>query len=78
MHLEVFVNPQGIQCGSVKASEEHIDHDQQVDLPVLHAQGHIFIVILELVAGGIIVGVEHPVIVPNSLFQKVARILVKC
>ena len=30
MHLQVFVYPESVQGGSIKAGEEHIHHDQQI------------------------------------------------
>ena len=76
VHFEVFVYPQGIQCCGVKACQKHIDHDQKINLPVFHPQGNIFIVVLKFFAGSIIIGMEHLVIVPDGLFQKITGVLV--
>ena len=38
MQSQVLVHEQRVQRGRVEAGEEHVDHDHQVDLPVLQAQ----------------------------------------
>ena len=43
-------SPKGIQGCGIEARQEHIDHDQQVKLFILHAERYIFIVILETVS----------------------------
>lgn len=70
---QVLVHPQGIERGGVEAREEHVDHHQQVDLPLLHPQRQVLVVILELVGRSAVIGVEGLVIVINGLVQKIAR-----
>lgn len=77
VHFQIFVHPKGVQGGGVEAGQEHVDHDEQVQLIVLHPQGHVFIVILELFPGGVVVGVEHLVVVLNGLLQKISAALVQ-
>ena len=49
VHLEILVHPERVERCRVKACQEHIDHDEQIDLPRLDALGQVFVVILELV-----------------------------
>ena len=77
VHLQVFVHPKGIQGRGIKARQEHIDHDQQVKLFILHAERYIFIVILEPFAIGRVVRMEHLVVVLNGGIQKIPAALVK-
>lgn len=77
MHLQVLVHPEGVQGGGVKAGEEHIHHDQQIQLLVFHPQGNILVVVLELVAVSGVVGVEHLIVVPDGCVQKVPAALVQ-
>ena len=46
----------------VKACQEHIDHDEQIDLPRLNTLGQVFVVVLELVRRRVKIDVEHLVI----------------
>ena len=77
VHLQVFVHPKGVQRSSIEARQEHIDHDQQVKLFILHAERYIFIVILEPFAIGRVVRVEHLVVILNGCVQKIPAALVK-
>ena len=47
MVLEVLVHPKRVERRSVKAREEHIDDDEQIDLALLHALRKILVIILE-------------------------------
>ena len=38
VHPQVFVNPQRVERGCVKACKEHVYHNEQVDFAVLHAK----------------------------------------
>ena len=38
MLLEVLIHKEGVQCGGIKACEEHIHNDEQIHLPVFHSQ----------------------------------------
>ncbi len=69
--FQVLVHKQGIECGGIKARKEHIHHYQQVHLPVLHPQRQVFIVVLELVAGCVIIRGEHPVVILYGSFKEI-------
>ena len=71
VRLQVLVHPQRIQRRCVKACQEHVHHNQQVQFLVLHPKGYVLIVILELVAGRVVGGVEHFVVIVNSRFQEI-------
>lgn len=77
VHFQVFIHPQGVQGGGVKAGEEHIHHDEQIQFLVFHPQGNVLVVVLELVAVGGIVGVEHLVVVPDGSVQKIPAALIQ-
>ena len=77
VHLQVLVHPQGVQGRGIKACQEHIDHDQQVKLLVLHAERYIFVVILEPFAIGRIVRMEHLIVILNGCVQKIPTALVE-
>ena len=77
VHLQVLVHPKGIQGCGIEARQEHIDHDQQVKLFILHAERYIFIVILEPFAIGGVVRMEHLVVILNGGIQKIPTALVK-
>lgn len=75
--FQVLVHPEGIQRSRVKAGEEHIDHDQQIDLLVLHPQRQILVVALEAIVVGAVVGIEHLIIIIDRLLEKLARALIQ-
>ena len=72
VHLQVLIHPQRIECGGIEARQEHIDHNKQVELLVLHPQGYILIVALEIIAIGAVIGVEHQIIVADSHIEEIA------
>ena len=78
VHLQILVHPQRIERGGVKAGEEHIDHDQEVQFLVLHAEGNVLVIVLELVPVRRIVGMEHPVIIPDAGVQEITGGLIQC
>lgn len=78
VHLEIFVHPERVERCRVKARQEHIDHDEQIDLPRLDALGQVFVVILELVRRRVKIDVEGLVVILNRSVQKIARSLVQC
>lgn len=49
MLAEVFVDPEGVEGCGVKAGEEHVDDEENVDFAIFDAQGDVFIVVLEFV-----------------------------
>ncbi|MNP60145.1 hypothetical protein D3C76_1551980 [compost metagenome] len=77
MRLEVFVHPQRVQRGGVEARQEHVDHDDQVQLAFFQALRQILIVVLELVRRGIEAGGEQRVVFLDSGVQKVPRALIQ-
>ena len=77
MHLQVFVHPKGVQGRGIEARQEHIDHDQQVKLFILHAERYIFVVILEPFTIRRVVRMEHLVVVLNGGIQKIPAALVE-
>ena len=77
VHFQVFVYPKGIQGGGIKASQEHIDHQQKIHFPLFHPVGEIFVVILESLAGAVIIGLEDFVIVANGHVQEISGTLIQ-
>ena len=77
MIFQILVHPEGIQRGRVKAGEEHIDHDQEVNLLVLHPQRQILIVALETVIIGAVICVEQLIIIFDRHLEKIARALIQ-
>ena len=77
VHFQVFVHPQRVERGGVKACQKHIYHNEKIQISVLHPQGHIFVVVLEVVPVGGIIGAKHLVVVRNGRFQKITGALVK-
>ena len=75
--FQILVHPEGIQRSCVKAGEEHIDHDQEVDLLVLHPQRQILIVALETVVIGAVIRVEQLIIIFDRHLEKIARALIQ-
>ena len=78
MHFQILVHPQRVERCCVKACQEHIHYDKQIQFLVLHTERNILIVVLELIAGCIVVRMEHFIVVADGGFQKVAGVLVKC
>jgi len=78
VHFKILVHPERVERRRVKACQEHIDHDEQIDLPRLDALGQVFVVILKLVRRCVKIDVERLVIVLNRGVQKIARSLVQC
>ena len=77
VHFKILVHPERIERCRVKARQEHIDHNEQIDLPRLDTLGQVFVVILELVCRRVKIDVEGLVIVLNGGVQKIARGLVQ-
>ena len=77
VHLQILIHPKGVQGRGIKACQEHIDHDQQVKLLVLHAERYIFVVILESFAIGRVVRMEHLIVILNGCVQKIPAALVE-
>ena len=73
MVFQVLVDEQGVQGGGIEPGEEHVDHDGHIDFPVFHSQGEVFVVVLEFLGSGVVVGLEIPVVVGNRRFQVIAR-----
>ena len=62
VHFKILVHPERIERRRVKARQEHIDHNKQIDLPRLDALGQVFVVVLELVRRCVKIDVERLVI----------------
>ncbi len=77
VHFKILVHPERVERCRVKACQEHVDHDEQIDLPRLDALGQVFVVVLELVRRRVKIDVERLVIVLNRGVQKIARSLVQ-
>ena len=69
VHLEILVHPERVERCRVKACQEHIDHDEQIDLPRLDTLGQVFVVILKLVRRRVKIDVERLVISPQYLLS---------
>ena len=63
VHLQVLVDPEGVDGLGVEAGEEHVDDDEQVQFTHLHLAGDVLVVVVEGVAVGAEVGAEHGVVV---------------
>ena len=72
VHFEVFIHPKRVERCCVETRQEHIDHDQKVDVLILHAKGYVFIVIGEFFRRRIVIGAEILVIRSDRPFQKIA------
>ena len=70
---QVLVDEQRVQRRGVEAGQEHVDHDDQVDLAVLQPQRQVLVVVLELVGRGVEAGAEHGVVVLDRVLEEVAR-----
>ena len=77
MHLQILIYPQGIQSRCIKTCQEHIDYDEQVHFLVLHPQRQVLVVVLELIAGSVILGMEHIIVVQNCTVQKITGAFVQ-
>ena len=81
--LQEYGDTEGIEAAleeaqkGVKACEEHIYDDQQVYFLVLHPQRQVFVIALETIVIGAVVGVEQVVIIVDCRFKEIARALVK-
>lgn len=77
MHFQIFINPQGVESCCIKAGQEHIDHNQQINLTLFYFIGQVLIVILKALAGCIKVRLERLVVVTDCHIQKIARTLIE-
>ena len=71
MIFQVFIDIQRIQRLGVKASQEHIDHNQNIDLLFLDPIGNVAVIGIELVAR-IVVGLKLLVVFGDIMVQLVA------
>ncbi len=72
MVFEVLVHPERVQGGSVEAGEEHVDHDSQIHLALLHAVRQVLVVVLKALRARVETGCEHGVVVADGGLQEVA------
>ena len=77
VHFQVFIHPQGVERGGVKACKEHIDHDEQVQLLIFHPQGYILVVALKFIPVRGIIGMEQGIVILNGAVQKIPRGLIQ-
>ena len=78
VHSQVFIDPERVERGRVKARQEHIHDNQQVQLAFFHPVGNVLVIVLEFVGTRVEIRVETRVVVGDGGVQKVARRLVKC
>ena len=76
MLTQVLIHPKSIERGRIKTREEHIHHNEHIQLAFLHAFGHIFVVVGKLVSRIKIAG-EHRIVVRYRIIQKIAVGLVE-
>ena len=77
MRLQVLVYPESVQSSSIKAGQEHVYDQQQVNLTVLNPEGQILIVVLEFIARGIKIGFKGSIIVFDNTLKEITRGLVQ-
>ena len=70
--LEVLVNPKRVERLGIEAGEEHVDHDDHVELTILHAFGQVLVVVLELLRRCVEARREHGVVVVDGGCEEVA------
>lgn len=73
--FEVFIDIEGIEGGAVEAGEEHVDHEQDIDLTVFHPFADVLVIVVKAPAvfGGEF-GVEHFVVVMDDGFELIAAV----
>ena len=69
VHFKILVHPERVERRCVKACQEHIDHNEQIDLPRLDTLGQVFVVILKLVRRRVKIDVERLVISQQYLLS---------
>ena len=69
VHFKILVHPERVERCRVKACQEHIDHNEQIDLPRLDVLGQVFVVILELVRRRVKIDMERLVISQQYLLS---------
>ena len=72
MVAQVFVNPQRVERRGVKARQEHVDHDGQIHLALLHAVGQVLVVVLEALGTRVEARGEHRVVVRDGIRKEVS------
>ena len=77
MHTQILVHPEGVQRGRIKSGKEHIDHDEKVHFLLLHPHREVLVIVLELLGRGVEVGVEHRIVICDSLLQSIAGIRIQ-
>ncbi|MNG03426.1 hypothetical protein D3C84_865060 [compost metagenome] len=70
MIAQVFVDEQRVQRWRIEAGQEHADHDQQVDVLILHALGQVTVVVLEALAVHAEFAFEQRVVINNHRAQE--------
>ena len=77
MVFQILVHPERIERRCVKTREEHIHHDEQIDLALLHPLREILIVVLERIAIRGEIRVKLRVVVRNRIIKKISARAVK-
>ena len=73
MLAQVLIHPEGVERRGIEAGEEHVDDNEHVEFAFLHAVGHIFVVVRELLGGCVEVHAEHGVVVLDRRIEEVTR-----
>ena len=71
VHLQILVYPQSVERGGIKAGQEHIDHDKQIDFPIFYPHGQVFIIVLELIGRRIKICTECRIVILDCAIQKI-------
>ena len=77
MHFQILVYPKGVERRCIKARQEHVDHDKQINFTLFHFVREVFVIVLEALAGCVKVGLESLVVLVNRHIQKITGVLVK-
>ena len=72
--LEILVHIDGIKCLAVKACQEHVHHQQDIDLPCLDPFADILVIPVEVVGGEI--GRVGIVVVFDKAFEPIPTVLI--
>ena len=70
MGTQILVNEKGVQRRGIEAGEEHVHHNDQVDLTVLQPQRQVFVVVLEPGRRGVERRAVHGVVVLDRTVQE--------
>ena len=74
MGPKVLVHEQGVERCSIEPGQEHVHHDHQINLAVLHPLGEVLVVVLETLRTRIVACPEHAVVVLNRILKEAPRV----